>query len=463
MSSQQSPLPWFRDRWLRAAIAIGTVLRVLPAAVWYRDSCVRDECTYLRLSERMAEGDGMTSSAGWLWAPGYPALLAIHEFLLGHAATIKGLQVASAAGCAVLMYRIVRDLSGGRRRAALIAAWLYLLSPHLAFFTMRLWSEVLYGTLLMGILLLLRWARSAGPGAKQRLKAGLLLGVMAGGCVLFRGVATYMLPIFIVGLLWTRWRQRGAWGQAAALALGATLTVAPYSVYATQKFDATVVSDRTLGQMMYLGNNDFPPLTFDYGNGQLSKRAFKRYRDRGRLPCAGRKAALERDACQTAAGFEWIREHPTEFVRRMPQRAAQLMTPHSLLTRHLRWGRWKGMPWWMDELIVLWGAASSGLVMIGGSLALMIRGRSHLAVVVGGILLYHVAAIAALAGLSRYRVPLEPLLMLYLALALDDPRGTWRLLRESRWRMLLAGLGMAVIVPLVLWHLPSGWSWWRAW
>ena len=47
--------------------------------------------------------------------------------------------------------------------------------------------------------------------------------------------------------------------------------MAPYSIYISKKMDAMVISDRTLGQMMWLGNNTFDPITFDYGNGQLFK------------------------------------------------------------------------------------------------------------------------------------------------------------------------------------------------
>ena len=79
------------------------------------------------------------------------------------------------------------------------------------------------------------------------------------------------------------------------------------------------------------------------------------------------------------------------------------------------------------------------------------------------ILLYHCAAIAALAGLSRYRVPLEPLLMVYLAGFIARPRLIWEALAAERWRAILAGLVMLWVIPLTLWFLPAGWTWWRSW
>ena len=73
-----------------------------------------------------------------------------------------------------------------------------------------------------------------------------------------------------------------------------------------------MISDRTLGQMMWLGNNDFEPIAFDWGNGPLSNIAFERHTENGREPCASKREPVERDKCQTKAGVDWIKDHPEE-------------------------------------------------------------------------------------------------------------------------------------------------------
>jgi hypothetical protein len=457
---------WHRDPHVWTAIAVGLVLRVVPALLWLDDGCVRDECSYIHLSDRFAQGQGMTSSSGWLWAPGYPVLLGIAHSLTGFASTFKAVQVVAAAVSTVLVYLLAAHAFPGAdrpQRAPRTAMWLYALSVHVGFFATRLWSEVVYSTILMGGLLLLFHARS-WVGARG-LAGALAVGLLGGVCVLFRGVATYMLPILMFGVLWARWRAPLAWAQAGLLALAAATTVAPYSLYATEKFGGTVISDRTLGQMMWLGNNDFDPITFDYGNGQLSKRAFGRTARMGREPCGDKDDAIDRDDCQTRAGVAWIKENPEEFISRMPLRVAQLMNPHSLLTRHLRWGRFPGVHQLIDEAFILVGCAQSLLVMWAGAAGLALRGRGAWAVVFAGILLYHVAAIAVLAGLSRYRVPLEPLLMVGAAGLLASPRAavSEALASPLRWRVGAAALVLALVVPLSLWFLPAGWPWWRSW
>lgn len=461
--SPTSDAPWWRDRSLRLAAAVGLVLRTLPMLVWLDWRCVRDECTYVKMSYGIADGNGIEPVAGWLWAPAYPTLMALFKVLFGWSATIKGLQVAAAIVTIFLIYRLAQRHFGAR--AGRIAAWLFAANPVMAFYAMSLWSEALYTPVLLGMILAFDTARESfeEQGGRRALQWAAQAGGLLGLAVLFRGVATYMLPVLVVGMLWRRWWTRRAWMQAIACCVAAAAVVAPYSAYISHKMGALVIADRTLGQMMWLGNNNFSPIGFDYGNGQLSKRAFDRIEQDGRDRCASKRQAMERDTCETQRGILWIKTHPQEFVARIPVRIAQMVTPHSLLTRHLRWGYWKGLPQWVDELIILVGAAQAIFVMWVGTAGLIARGRDGRGVLVGGVLAYHVAAIAMLAGISRYRVPLEPLLMIYAGALAADPRAAVRQLRIERWRLPALVLVLGALIPLVLWNLPAGWPGWRRW
>lgn len=459
--------PWLTDRILRNALIAAFVVRLVPLVVWMFDGCLRDECTYVRLAHRFGEGEGMTGSAGWIWAPGYPFLMGLFAGAFGWPEGIKVVQLPVSILACVLVYQLARHAFPEKKRVAQVAAWMYALSPHMVFFSIRLWSEVLYGTILLGGLLLLLRSRHEVDHSPERsgwVKT-VAVGFIGGICVLFRGVATYMLPIWMFSVLWGRWRDKKAWAQAGLLAVVAACTVTPYSLYASHKFDGHIVSDRTMGQMMWLGNNDFDPITFDYGNGQLSRAAFKRTKKKGRdaRACGSKKQAYKRDSCQTEAGFQWIKDNPETFVSRMPLRVAQLLNPHSLLTRHLRWGRFAGMPQWFDELIILFGCLHSLGTIVLGAVGIAGRGRGSQAVLFSLILVYHCAAIAALAGLSRYRVPLEPLLMIYAAAVLADPSAFWAQVSAEKWRGVVIVAGLCILLPLVLWFLPAGWPWWRSW
>lgn len=446
----------WRDLPLRNAMIVAFVLRLVPMLAWIDKPCVRDECTYVDLAESLLGGQGMVGTHGWLWAPAYPALLAVHQWLFRLPGSVQIGQLFVATACVAMIFRLTEGEYG--RRAALIAAWGYALNPTFIFYTSSLWSETFYSGLLIAAMLALRWARDSS-GMTRALLPGALLGL----CVLFRGVATYMAPVFIAVLLWGRVRQAAAWKQAVASTLAAVLVVAPYSVYATRKFGDLVISDRTLGQMMYLGNNDFPPMTFDYGNGDLSNRAYERATSAGRAPCAQEGNPVEKDGCEAKAGVEWIKEHPSTFLARVPLRVAQLVTPHSFLTRNLRWGRWRGLPDWMDEALIVTVAGFSFATLVGGTLGWFSRAKGWYAAGSGLILLYHVAAIATLAGLSRYRIPLEPLWLVHAAAFYAEPRAALKVLSNGSIRSIIGVFTVFFLIALMLKFLPAGWPWWRTW
>jgi len=155
--------------------------------------------------------------------------------------------------------------------------------------------------------------------------------------------------------------------------------------------------------------------------------------------------------------MQWIRNHPDEFLRRVPLRVAQLVNPHSFFTRSLRWGKYQGLPWWLKEGLVGWTAGWSFLVMVGGTIGAAARGRGPYAWMAVGIVFYTVAASAALYGMTRFRVPLEPLWIVWLAGLLARPRETLSLLRADWVRLAIAGVMVPLLVLHMLWFLPAGW------
>jgi hypothetical protein len=89
------------------------------------------------------------------------------------------------------------------------------------------------------------------------------------------------------------------------------------------------------------------------------------------------------------------------------------------------------------------------VVVLGGTLVAWSRGRGPYVVLMAGIIGYHMAVIAMMYGLTRFRLPLEPLWMVFLAWGLADPRGVAQGLRGSRMRLIGAAVSLAVFGPLV--------------
>lgn len=444
---------------MRKVIVVGLVLRIVPMLIW-PTGCTRDECTYQGLADQILAGNGLVAAPnGWVWAPGYPYLLALCKLIFFHTYGAKAIQVALYPLGAWLMWQITNrsfapdDLANGR--PGKVAAWLFALHPTLAYYTGQIWSEALYTIILLGAVWGLLRSR------ERSWRAATLPGALIGLCVLFRGVATYMAPIFAVAAVWPRPGEgpvaafRARWRHACALVLTAVVVVAPYSLHASNKHGGFLISDATLGQMMWLGNNVFEPITFDYGNGLLNHRVYSAHTEGGRPHCDASLPPAEWNACEVDNGKEWIAANPEEFLHRVPLRLAQLLNPHTFLTRHIRWGKWPFLPWIAKEGIIIYVALWSGLVLIGGTIAVWARGRGTYLLLAAGIVGYHVAAIALLAGLSRYRLPLEPLWMVFLAVGIAEPKATLRGLRHPL-RALGALVCLAALIPLMLWFLPAG-------
>lgn len=416
--------PWFGPALVGILVRVASLLPLDPL-------CQRDECQYLDLAKQVAAGEmlGMAGEASgrfWLWAPGYPYLLGATEWLTGDAEWFKLVQVLSFPVLAWLGWLVAGKGSAGR-----MTAWLLALHPTLAYFAGHIWSETVYITLLFALLAALGWSRKGGAAR------GLLPGFFVGLSVLMRGAATYMLPVLLLGRLWGRWRSPSAWGSCGVLVLGAALTVAPWSMKASAHYDGFVLSDASLGQMMWLGNNDFDPVSFDLNLVD----ARERFED-GRPHCPADEGLLAWDACEVEAGKQWIREHPEEFVRRVPLRISQLFNPNSFLTRALR--QEFQLPGPVNEGLSLLVVAFSFLAVLGGTLGGVARGRGWLPVTVAGLIVYQVATVSILAGLSRYRLPLDAMWLMGAALLLTDPKGCLAALRS--WRGLLAA---ALCVPMV--------------
>lgn len=448
------------DKWLWIAIVLGLALRILPMVIWPQLECVRDECIYRTLAGKIIGGQGLTvSSKGWLPAPGYPYVMAWSKMFFGSYMVVKYVQVGLQALSTVVLYLLA--LRTADRKVAAISAMLFALNPTLAFYAGTWWIETIYIFLMLGAMLGAIWAR----GSKWWVAAiaGLFLGV----AILFRGVATYLPPMFALGILWP-WDDeklsfatfklglRDRWQHAAALCVTVLITVAPYSIYASPRQGGFLVTDATVGHVMFLGNNDFPPLTFDYGNGMLTNQLYGKYLRLGRKPCDRRQPPVISSKCDVQMAVHWMGEHPAEMVERVPMRIAQLLNPNSFLTRHMRWGYWPGLPWFLKEGISVWVAATTIAITLLGTVGAILKGRGPYGLMSAGTVAYTVFASAIMYGMTRFRLPLEPLWIVYMAMVLADWRSMLQAVREHPVRAALLVATLPVLVVLMSWYLPTG-------
>lgn len=457
--------PLHRDPAVIASLVVGLVLRALPMLLWgwAGDDCTRDECIFKIAARPILAGDGLgVAPAGWLPAPGYPYLLAACHALFGNFESVKWVQWVLSVPTALLLASTAGRVGG--RRAARIMAWMVAVHPTLVFYTGTMWTESIYTLLLAGVVEAVLWSREGGP--RRALVAGLLMGL----CVLNRGVATWIAPLLAVGMVapdaWfdpRAWWANVAQGRQHLLAFVAAtaLMVLPYSVAASARWGGPVISDATLGHVLSLGNDDFPPVTFDYGIGQLTSRLYTRTLSDGRRDCPTAAGPLPYDRCEVSRAVGWIRSHPGEFVSRVPTRLAQLFNPHSFLTRHVLWNYWPGFPWELKQLLVVYQVLSTWVICGFGTLAAFAVGRPSTArrafdLIAMLILAYYVVLISALYGLTRFRVPIEPLWMVWVAAFFAAPQESWASLRASPGRLAAGVVGLVLTSAAMSVYLWTG-------
>jgi hypothetical protein len=396
-SLKENAVPFLiANKWLIGSLVVGFFVRFIPIMIWGDIECTRDECIYKGMGDRILAGEGLTvSRKGWLAAPGYPYTLAFSSMIFGKMQAVKRFQLVLSVLSTWMMYQLGMKV-GNAKKVGLIAAWLYALHPTLAYFVGTMWTETFYSTFLIAAILAVVWA------IEGRWSRGATVGLTIGFAMLYRGAATYLLPIFVLGFFWPdkfsfeaiRQRVQSYWRHVAIMLVTVVVIVGPYSIYASKRHGGFLITDATLGHVAYLGNNTFEPLTFDYGNGMLTGPIYAQYLRSGRKPCARRVLPVKSSDCEVQRAVKWIENNPMEFLARIPMRCAQMLNPHTFLSRHIRWGYWPGLPFLLKELLVIYVAATSFVIVVFGSLAVIARARGTFGVVVVGTVLYHFATIA---------------------------------------------------------------------
>ncbi len=214
---------------------LAAVLLRAGAELAYRPALFfSDSWVYLSMASRGAPVAVMPSRPS-----GYPLLLALlalpgHDVLL-----VTVAQHAAGVAVGVLVY-IVLLHAGLQRPLAALAAALVMLAPSAIVLEQFIMAEALF-TLLLFSAIALTILRRASPRAL--MLAGILLGV---ACTL-RTSALFVIPVWLIYLLWTaRDRRRMLCG-----ALGLILPLALYASWNAVQTDGSVSLDQMRGWFLY--------------------------------------------------------------------------------------------------------------------------------------------------------------------------------------------------------------------
>lgn len=335
--------------------------------------------------------------------PLYSLLIAMVGAGWGQKLADLALSLASVWLVYELCLRIYRN-----EAIALIAALFCALWPHFAFFAAVGLTETLFIALILAAFLCLYDARYVFASVF------LVLGILT------RPALELLAPILV--LYFALAIHREPW-RAAAKRLGIYVLVyvalmTPWWAYNYARYGQFVRLDLAGGIVLYTGNNPLNVSGGGVGGGQ----------DVDLGTYGGIADPVERDAAFRNAAINYIKSGPWHFIAMMPVKFARL------------WRPWPYAGEYTNPYIVLVSAFTAVPAFILALLGLALTQRSHVLrllpclAYLGYLTLVHVITF----GSVRYRVPLEPFILILAAAGLVE---LLRRVEVGRW--LLSSLSSA--------------------
>jgi 4-amino-4-deoxy-L-arabinose transferase-like glycosyltransferase len=428
----------------------------------------RDEAHYLSSALRWNHFGFYSDQFRFLWPPGYPFVLSVLLDSFGakalFIARLLGVLASASIGLSTMLF--ARHLFSDR--AAWIAGLIWCMHLPLAEYSTALLTETLFLAVFLPALYLLYRAGADlanGEPSGSVSRRILLAGVLFGGSLFLRDVALFFVPILALALaIAPTGRTLLARCAPASLFLLATATtILPWTLRNYEVYGRVVPIGSTLGENAYRG------LNARYANSDLMDMESIRA-ERGLPPLASVQRSwtvelttdqedawarrirpyntIDRLEANVDAGMRFALDHPAWFLRSRVQTFADFFSPVSYFVRHASVGRYGGPLGRRTilQILVPFATATTVCVILLGILGLFtgLVGRAQLWFI-GGTVGYFTAT-ALLISHSRFRLPIEPLLIVMASGLLT---GSWR--TASGPRRASALLASAVI--LFFWWL----------
>ncbi len=420
-------LPGARAGRLLRALGPGAGILVLALAVRlaYLAADIQvppqDTPDYDEIAVNLLAGEGFVARANWhgyalrSWrAPFYPFFLAAVYGVWGYShAAVQWVQVLIGAFTAVLMYRLARLTVP---RAAVLTGILVALYGPLAASAAEVMTEVWYTFWSMGSVLLLWPAATCAASGESRqphtqpwrlIVGGIFLGLSA----LTRPVGLLLWPALVV----SAWSNAGTRGLVRAAVVFAALAcvLAPWSMRNYRVHRSFVPVATHGGFIVARSNADAPAWRQERGWG-IEPSVFVE------TPCE-----VERDRLWLRQGMGWIRANPGAYLRLVTERFVRL------------WYFFR--PAYNFWFMLMMPFAVAGLWRHGRKPEFrLIVSFVGFSVLVFSFVLY---------GSTRFRLPLEPLLLLLAATVIVDG---WDRLGPRRLTLLLTAA--VAFNLLILWQ-----------
>ncbi|MEE2657795.1 MAG: glycosyltransferase family 39 protein [Candidatus Latescibacterota bacterium] len=377
----------------------------------------QDTPDYDEIALNLLAGKGFVSTSNWFgfeirsWRPpGYPVFLSAVYAVFGyHHVAVQLIQALLGGALVLVVHFLARQVEPGLAVATAIVVVVY---PPLVHISSEIMSESL-------LTLLLTTAMAAGLRAAiaDRPSWSLAVGVLVGAASLTRPVALLVWPALLLGTAVTHHRAHGqitsSWSRGAGWFSGALLlTLLPWTLRNYAVHDAWVPISTHGGFILARSNGPDPGWRKADGWG-IERKALE-----------GTPSEVERDHQWRRQALDHVRADPARWLRLCGERFLRFWYPFR--------------PDYNIGFVLILPLAAAGFARFGlRSNFLPLSALCALSVVVFSCALY---------GSTRFRLPLEPIFLLYAcAFGLD----WWR---RKRSRMLPLAYWWVAVNALIWWQ-----------
>jgi 4-amino-4-deoxy-L-arabinose transferase-like glycosyltransferase len=439
---------------LIAVVALGVSVRLVFLLLAGELELWADEAHYVQLAALWSRFGFYMGSPSYLWPPVYPAFLALFLGLFGEhgiaAAKVAQVLLSGVVGGTVVLLAI-RVFS---RRAALVAGLLWAGYLPLVAYTHLLWPETLFLSLLLPAAFLFITVLDPGSPTTRGSVRLVLVGVLLGLAALTKESALLLPVLFGVILLFTRSQGPPArrLARAAILVLAALVVLTPWTLRCRTVYGRWIVGGATVGHNLHWGVNA-RYVNFDYTTSGHSRahesrlhRSLVSLLSSAQWPSADAPNVIDRSRIEVGRAREFVAAHPGFYLRSRVKRLADWVTPLSFFDRHYRLNRYRGglNLGGVRHVLVGLSMAATMLALAGALPGLLWAiSRPHHRLILAAILLTFLTSVLVV-SMSRYRVPVEPLMLVLTAgfLTDRDRRPRWRSARSitvvAGWTLLVA-------------------------
>lgn len=395
---------------------------------------------------------------GWLFAPGYSGVIALFKWLC-----VRGLQclrIFQMVSSCIVGYFIMRisALATGPR-SAILSGYIWACYLPLAMYFHRLWPEALFICAFVPSLYFLLLSKQESCTPAQRRAFSILAGVMLGMACYLKESATF-LPVVLA--FWLSYSKPRRTKNALAFVLAVAVTLAPLVAWHHHRYGEFLLTGGTLPVNIDVGlngryyNYDYNQIIEVYSHAgkdfdaHLNK-TFSEYGP-GWSPLV-QGSVGEQTVWNLREASLYAASHKVEFALTRIKKIADFNTPLSFLVRDIPFA-YSGelsSPFVRRVVVVICLLSSCLLLLLGWLGFARLYGTSGWSLLSCVVIYFCLTSL--LNGMSRSRVPIEPLFMVLASgiwfrrsahpmAAMDEQGRILGLHRPRRWQSVVVVLGL---------------------